>query len=367
MARLAAGFASMCVLFAVALAASGGAAADGEQTRLRLVTIGRFASPLHLAPARGVRGRLWVVEQAGRIRMLVNGRPVRRPFLDIRARVLSGGEQGLLSVAFHPNYARNRRFFVNYTDTAGDTRVVEYRANRAGTHALPRARRQLLFVNQPYANHNGGQLVFGPDGALYVGMGDGGGAGDPGNRAQSPRSLLGKLVRIDVDRRGAPRRVVALGLRNPWRFSFDRQTSDLYVADVGQGAWEEIDYVPRSRLGALNNFGWDVYEGRDAFEQKQLSQGRLVQPIHVYGRDDGYSVTGGFVYRGRAIPELRGRYLFGDYGSGKIWSLRVERGSARDVRLEAIRVPERASFGEDLSGELYAVSLAGRVYRILAR
>ena len=363
MARLAAALGSIGAAVVAVASVSSPAEADPEQARLRLVTVGRFSSPVHLASAPGARGRLWVVEQAGRIRMVVNGRVARQPFLDIRSRVQSGGEQGLLSVAFHPSYARNRRFYVNYTDTAGDTRVVEYRANRAGTRALRRTR-QLLFVDQPYVNHNGGQLAFGPDGGLYVGMGDGGSAGDPENRAQNMRTVLGKLVRIDVDRPGAPRRIVALGLRNPWRFSFDRRTGDLWLADVGQGDAEEIDFLPRSELGELVNFGWDVYEGRSIFERKELSVGRLVQPVHVYGRSQGYSVTGGFVYRGSAIPSLRGHYLFGDYGSGAVWSLRLVNGEAR-VRRERITVSSLASFGEDLRGELYAVSLGGRVYRIV--
>ena len=367
MGRLLGALGAVGVLASVAAGLAGRADSEPGQAGLRLALIGRFDAPTHLASARGPRGRLFVVEQDGRIRRVVNGRPARQAFLDIRRHVTSGGEQGLLSVAFHPNYARNRRFYVNYTDTAGDTRVVEYRANRAGRRALLRTRRQLLFVNQPYPNHNGGQLAFGPDGGLYVGMGDGGSAGDPENRAQNPRSLLGKLIRIDVNRRGAPRRIVALGLRNPWRFSFDRTTGDLWIADVGQNAWEEIDYVPRASLGELLNFGWDVYEGRDVFEEKSLSRGRLVQPVHVYGRGQGYSVTGGFVYRGSAIPQLRGRYLFGDYGSGTIWSLRVEGGEARDLRREPIRVVGLSSFGEDVRGELYAVSLAGRVFRILGR
>ncbi|MFN2471097.1 MAG: sorbosone dehydrogenase family protein [Gaiellaceae bacterium] len=363
MGRFVAVLAPLALLVALALGASSRAGAEAEQARLRLVTVRRFDSPLHLASARGVRGRLFVVEQAGRIRTIVNGKVVARPFLDIRSRVLSGGEQGLLSVAFHPAYAKSRRFYVDYTDLNGHTRVVEYRANRAGTRALPGTRRQLLFVRQPYPNHNGGQLAFGPDGGLYVGMGDGGSGGDPENRAQNPASLLGKLIRIDP-LRPARRKIAALGLRNPWRFSFDRQTGDLWLGDVGQGTSEEIDYAPRARLGELLNFGWDVYEGLTPFENKALSQGRLVQPVHVYGRTGGYSVTGGFVYRGSAIPGLRGRYLFGDYGSGKIWSLALSGGQA-EVRREAITVPELASFGEDLRGELYAVSLAGRVYRIL--
>ncbi len=319
---------------------------------------------MHVTAPRNEPSRLYVVEQAGVIRVFVNGRLRAQPFLDIERLVQSGGEEGLLSVAFHPRYATNRRLYVYYTDLAGDIRVVEYRSDRSGTRALPGTRRQLFVVRHPYGNHNGGQLAFGPDGLLYAGTGDGGSAADPENRAQNLSSLLGKLLRIDPVRRGARPVIAAYGLRNPWRISFDRQTGDFWTGDVGQGAWEEIDFTPRSSPG-LENYGWDVYEGRERFEDKPLSgNGRQVDPIHVYGRGDGYSVTGGFVYRGRAIPSLRGRYIFGDYGSGKVWSLRQSGGRATDVRREAITVPGLSSFGEDARGELYAVSLSGRLYRI---
>jgi glucose/arabinose dehydrogenase len=336
----------------------------GAQTlRLRLISA-RLSSPVHVTAPRGEPNRLYVVEQPGVIRVFVNGKLRAQPFLDISRQVVSGGEQGLLSMAFHPRYATNRRFYVNYTDLAGDTRVVEYRSDRRGTRALPGTRRQLLAIRQPYQNHNGGQVVFGPDGMLYVGMGDGGSAADPQDRAQNLSSLLGKLLRIDPVRRGARPVIAGYGLRNPWRVSFDRQTGDLWLGDVGQGAWEEIDFVPRSSPG-VENYGWDVFEGRERFEDKPLSgSGRVVEPIHVYGRGDGFSVTGGFVYRGRSVASLRGRYIFGDYGSGKIWSLRQSGGRVTSVRREAITVPELSSFGEDARGELYAVTLSGRLYRI---
>jgi glucose/arabinose dehydrogenase len=322
-------------------------------------------APLHVTAPRSERSRLYVVEQAGRIRVAVNGRLRATPFLDIRSRVLSGGEQGLLSVAFHPSYARNRRFFVNYTDRRGDTRVVEYRANRAGTQALTRTAKQWLFVDQPYANHNGGQLAFGPDGRLYIGMGDGGAGGDPENRAQNMSTLLGKLVRLDVSRARPSPQIASLGLRNPWRFTFDRANGDLWIGDVGQNAWEEIDWLPRARLGELINYGWDAFEGRARFETKELSRGALVQPVEVYGHNLGCSVTGGFVYRGTAVPAARGRYFYGDYCSGNVWSLRLSGGGARDVRRESFRIAGLSSFGEDARGELYATSLNGGVYRLV--
>jgi glucose/arabinose dehydrogenase len=315
-------------------------------------------SPVHVAAPRSERGRIYVVEQPGRIVVVENGMVRDQPFLDIRSLVRSGGEQGLLSVAFHPGYATNRRFYVNYTDRNGDTNVVEYRSN--GTTALPGTARRLLFVRQPYPNHNGGQVAFGPDGRLWVGMGDGGSGGDPENRAQNPRSLLGKLLSINVATKGV--RIEALGVRNPWRFSFDRRTSDLWVGDVGQNTWEEIDFLPRRSPG-LENFGWDAYEGRARFESKPISRGRLIRPIAVYDRSEGCSVTGGFVYRGTAVPAARGRYFYGDFCTGTVWTLK--RGARPLVRKEpSIKVPNLSSFGEDAAGELYLTTLSGTVYRL---
>jgi glucose/arabinose dehydrogenase len=350
---------------------AGGCASDSDTSSpaaeravaLRLVPVVRgLASPVHVAAPRSEPGRLYVVEQAGRIVVVQGGRQRPEPFLDIRSLVRSGGEQGLLSVAFHPRYARNHRFYVDYTDREGNTRVVEYRSD--GTRAQPSTARQLLFVRQPYPNHNGGQLAFGPDGRLYVGMGDGGAGGDPENRAQNPRELLGKLLAIDVDQ-PSRRRMAALGLRNPWRFSFDRRTNDLWIGDVGESSWEEIDFLPRRLLGRTINYGWDAWEGRSRYQPKRLGPGRLVQPIAVYPHPDrGCSVTGGFVYRGNAVPAVRGRYFYGDWCSGTIWSLRAVGGRAKGLRREAIRVPELTSFGEDARGELYAVSQRGVLYRL---
>jgi len=306
--------------------------------------------------------RLYAVEQVGRIRYLINGR-VRGTFIDLRDRIASGGEQGLLSVAFHPNYKRNHRFYVDYTDKQGNTRVVEFRS-RNGRGVKPTAR-QLLFVHQPYANHNGGELQFDRNGRLYVGMGDGGSAGDPGNRAQNARQRLGKLLRINPLQRGAKWQMVGLGLRNPWRFSFDRANGDLYIGDVGQGNWEEIDYRPAASLGSLANYGWHVYEGRARYDNTPLGPGRLVAPVYVYSHaDNNCSVTGGYVYRGHAVAAAAGRYFFGDYCSGTIWSLRVENGSATDVRREPFNVGQLSSFGEDAAGELYLATGGGRIYKL---
>jgi glucose/arabinose dehydrogenase len=313
-------------------------------------------SPVHASAPRNQPGRIYVVEQAGRIR-IVRNRRITGTFLDIRSQVSCCGEQGLLSVAFHPRYARNGRYYVNYTDRNGDTRVAEYRGRRR--------LRQILFVDQPYSNHNGGQLAFGADGRLYVGMGDGGAGGDPENRAQNLGSRLGKLLVIDVNRRAPRPQIAGYGLRNPWRFSFDRQTGDLYIGDVGQNDWEEVDFTPRRSAG-IENYGWDVFEGRARFENKSPNpRGRLVSPVVVYPLDgDHCAVSGGFVYRGKAVPSAAGRYFYGDNCSGTVWSFRISGGRARGVREENVRLGSLSSFGEDASGELYAVTLGGRIYQL---
>jgi glucose/arabinose dehydrogenase len=325
-----------------------------------------LSSPVYVAAPSNERDRIYVVEQIGRIRVVVKGKLRAKAFLDIRNLVTAGGEQGLLSVAFHPAYAKNHLLYVDYTDRQGDTRIVEYRSSKSFDHVLVATRRELFLVQQPYANHNGGQLQFGPDGLLYVGMGDGGSGGDPGNRAQSLSSMLGKLLRINVNGKDAKPSIYAYGLRNPWRFSFDRTTKDLYIGDVGQGAWEEIDYLKRATK-PLVNFGWRVYEGNAVYQEGETpnSAGTLVYPIAVYGHGSECSVTGGYVYRGAAIPSIRGRYFYGDYCSGRIWSLKVTGGKATAKRQESFTVPELSSFGEDARGELYATSLRGTVYRLV--
>jgi glucose/arabinose dehydrogenase len=329
---------------------------------LRLVVVvAGLEAPTHLTSTPSEPRRLYVTEQAGRIRVIENGKLSRRPFLDIRDQVASGGERGLLSLAFHPDYERNRLFYVDYTDVAGDTRVVEYRNRET---AAPLRQRELLFVDQPYANHNGGQLAFGPDGRLYAGLGDGGSGGDPENRAQDLSSLLGKLLSTDVDDGGARWRIEGYGLRNPWRFSFDRETGDLWIADVGQSEWEEIDYTPHGSAG-VENYGWDAFEGRHPFEDKEPNpRGGLVGPIAEYGHDLGCSVTGGFVYHGEAVPSAQGRYFYGDYCSGTVWSVVERVGTAAHRRRHTFRVETLTSFGEDAAGELYLVAQAGNVFRL---
>jgi glucose/arabinose dehydrogenase len=337
-----------------------GASSAAPSASPRLVTVARgLESPVDVVQAPGEPGRLYVVEQPGRIRVVARGKVAARPFLDIGSRVTYGGEQGLLGLAFSPRYRRDHTFYVNYTARQdGSTRIVRYRSRNG--RALPASAQEILKVDQPYANHNGGNLEFGPDGKLWVGLGDGGSGGDPENRAQNPDTLLGKLFTLDVRQAKPQPQIVAIGLRNPWRYSFDRTTKDLWVGDVGQGAVEEIDHLPRGTTG-LVNFGWDVYEGRSMFEDKPLGPGRLVQPVAQYSHDEGCSVTGGFVYRGRVVKPLRGRYVFGDYCSGTVWSMPAAGGA---TRVEPVKVSELTSFGESLDGnQLYVVSQSGTVYR----
>ena len=321
-----------------------------------------------LAAPRSAPDRVYVVGQGGTIRLAVNGKLRPKPFLSIDRLVLSrGAEQGLLSIAFHPGYASNRRFYVDYIGRDANTHVVEYRATKDGTATVAGSARELFFAKDPGPEHNGGQLAFGPDGRLYVALGDGECCDDPQSRAQNLAEPFGKIWRIDVATGRAE--IAFYGLRNPWRFSFDRATNDLYIADVGAGLWEEVDVVPRAQLGELLNFGWDAFEARAVKEQKEpTAAGRLVFPVHAYDHAGGHcSITGGFVYRGWAVPAARGRYFFGDYCTGAIWTLRVVNGEAIDVRREAATIKGLSTFGEDARGELYAASVnTGRVYRLSA-
>ena len=351
---------------------------DAAGAALRLVPIvtSGLESPLHLTVAPGETNRLYVVEQAGRIRVIENGRLLDEPFLDIRSRVLSGGEQGLLSVAFHPQYEENRRLYVNYTDVNGDTRIHEFAATEDGV--ARGTRREVLAVDQPYSNHNGGHLAFGPDGFLYVGLGDGGSGGDPEDNAQDLGTLLGKMLRIDprgggggrpygvpsdnpfVGREEARPEVWAFGLRNPWRYSFDAETGDLWIGDVGQDSREEID-VQAARSTGGENYGWDAFEGSLPFEPP--FPGDTVGPVYDYGRDRGGTVIGGYVYRGSAIPALRGAYLFGDLFNPQIRMLVPSKRGFRHLDL-GVRVDNLVSFGQDQAGELYLLSIEGPVYRL---
>jgi glucose/arabinose dehydrogenase len=332
---------------ALASLASSSASAAGSAFRPTVVARG-FESPVLVTYASGEPRSLYVVEQPGRILRVQGGQ--RRVFLDIRNRVDFGGERGLLGLAFSRTYVRDHLFYIAYT-TASQNLVVRYRA-RAG-RAVPSSRKVLLSVNDPYSNHNGGHVAIGPDGLLYTSIGDGGSGGDPEDRAQDTDSPFGKLLALDVSRSNAP-----------WRFTFDRATGDLYIGDVGQGEVEEIDYTPRASSG-LENYGWDLFEGSRRYEETPQGPGKLVAPVFEYTHADGScTVVGGHVYRGKARPPLRGRYIFGDYCSGNVWSLAVKGGRARSVRREPFRISGLTSFGDNAAGELFAVAEDGVLYRL---
>jgi glucose/arabinose dehydrogenase len=335
-------------------------------------------------------GRIFVVEQAGRIQILDNGVVLPVPFLDLASlnppRLIAGGEQGLLSVVIPPGFDVKQHFYVYYTRAAdGAIVVARYRVSAGdGNVADPASEEEILVVPHPgFGNHNGGQLAFGPDGYLYIGTGDGGGGGDPDNNAKNPLSRLGKLLRIDVESGAAPYgipptnpflgmpgyrpEIWALGLRNPWRFSFDRGTGDLYIGDVGQGAFEEIDFQPAGDPGG-RNYGWNIVEGDSCYPPGTVGCNRtgLAFPVFVYDHSLGCSVTGGNVYRGSAFPSLQGIYLFGDYCSGRIWGMR-KNGAGWDNTLLATTTLTISTFGEDESGNVYVANhTSGDLLKILS-
>lgn len=351
------------------------------EIRLQKV-LGGFTHPVHLAHSNDGSKRLFVVEQAGKI-YAVDSWMRKKLFLDIRDRVHSGGEMGLLSVAFHPEFKKNRWFFVNYTTKFRGvqlrTRVSRFLATEDGSRGREETEKIVLEFRQPFPNHNGGLVLFGPDGYLYIGTGDGGAANDPMNFAQKLNTILGKILRIDVNvrsekpylipednpflrKKGARPEIYAFGLRNPWRFSFDPLTRRLYVGDVGQDHREEIDVVQAGR-----NYGWRVMEGKictPAFGKRCRKKG-LTLPIWDYGRDQGIAVTGGFVYRGQKIKDLCGVYIFGDFGSGNIWGLRYDGARVVQLRLLLKSGLQISSFGEDEDRELYVVDYGGGIYKIV--
>ena len=337
-----------------------------------------FTQPLFVTHAGDGSDRLFVVEQRGQVRVIEDGEVHGEPFLDVSNLISCCGEQGLLGLAFHPNFEENGLFYVNYTNPSGNTVVAEYRASDDLTEADPDSSTTLLTIDQPFANHNGGHLAFGPDGYLYVGTGDGGRGGDPQENAEDLSTLLGKILRLQVDitavdggryavpaenpfvnTEGARPEIWAYGLRNPWRFSFDRETGDLWIGDVGQNAWEEIDFQPVSSEGG-ENYGWDVMEGAHCFEPDTgCDETGLVLPVLEYPHSQGASVTGGYRYRGAALPGLVGTYLFGDFTSGRIWGA-TENGDGGWSSEELFDTDFRIStFGEDEAGELYVVNYSG--------
>jgi glucose/arabinose dehydrogenase len=347
---------------------------------LRFARIARGLSrPVFITHSGDNNGRLFIVEQTGRIRVIRRGVLQSAPFLDLRSNISTGGERGLLGLAFHPDYSWNRKFYVNYTDRSGATVIAEYRRSATNASRAESTAKIVLRIPQPYANHNGGMLAFGPDRYLYVGMGDGGSGGDPGNRAQNLNSLLGKMLRINIDTRRAytvpptnPYVGVAghdliwsSGLRNPWRFSFDRGTGDLWIGDVGQNRYEEIDRSKAPNAGRGANYGWRQLEGNQCYNPAtNCSRTGKTMPIAVYGHSLGCSVTGGYVYRGSAYPDLVGAYLFGDYCSGRIWGLDAAGPNAQTPVLLSDTATLISSFGEDQAGNLYLVDHAGDIWLI---
>ena len=324
--------------------------------------------PVDIQPANDGSGKMFIIEKYGVIRVFENDQLLESPFLNIDDRVNdSGNEMGLLGLAFHPDFEQNGFFYVNYTGDGGDTRISRFQAS--GNIADPNSEKVLLIIEQPYPNHNGGALAFGPDGYLYAGLGDGGLAGDPQKNGQNTTSLLGKILRLDVNNGETysipsdnpfGNEVWAYGLRNPWRISFDRQTGDLYIGDVGQGQWEEIDYLSADSQGGAN-FGWSIMEGDHGYDG--LAQPDMLLPVAEYSHSEGgCSVTGGYVYRG-AMPEWNGIYLYGDYCSGKIWGLILSNGQWQSqVMFETGGTI--TTFGQDESGEIYFASDNGNVYHL---
>jgi glucose/arabinose dehydrogenase len=342
--------------------------------------------PVYLTAPPGDLARLFIVEKGGAIRIVKDGALLPTPFLDLGGRVSTGAEQGLFALAFDPAYATNGRFVVHYTDVSGNTVVSQFHpAADDPDRADPSSEVVLLTAEQPFANHNGGQILFGPDGMLYIGLGDGGGSGDPGGRGQSLTDLLGDILRVDVragtgytvppdnpfvGRTDARPEIWSIGLRNPWRFTFDPATGDLYIADVGQGAWEEVDVVTAAQgAGRGANFGWSVMEGRHCYADAACDSSRFTLPAVEYSHDQGCSISGGFVYRGAAIPALQGHYFYADYCQGWVRSFRMQDGQAVELQAWPTLAPGGAvpSFGQDAAGELYVMNAEGRVFRIVPR
>jgi glucose/arabinose dehydrogenase len=330
--------------------------------------------PVALVAAPGdARRRLFIVEQVGTIRVLEAGAIRAGTFLDVRKQMSRDNEQGLLGLAFHPRFAENRRLYVNYTDRGGDTHVVEYQVAASDPDRVdPSTARELLRLEQPYSNHNGGHVVFGPDGKLWVGTGDGGAAGDPLKAGQDDRQQLAKMLRIDVDAAAPKVEIVAKGLRNPWRYAFDPATGDLYIGDVGQNAWESIYAVAGDSIVG-RNFGWSVAEGRHCYGKSRCDRTAFTAPVADYAHDVGCSVTGGVVYRGKALPALDGVYFYADYCTAIIRSFRWRPDGIRQhwewkpVLDPSSKLGQLSSFGVDHDGEMYLLLLGGDVFRLSPR
>jgi glucose/arabinose dehydrogenase len=343
-----------------------------------------LALPLYLTSPPGDE-RLFIAQKGGVIRVVKAGALLEAPFLDLSAQVSTGGEQGLFALAFPADYATSGRFAVHYTDLAGDTRVSLFRVSADPDRADPASESVVFAVDQPFDNHNGGQITFGPDGYLYIGLGDGGSGGDPLGNGQSLAEPLGSILRIDVAGgvpyavppdnpfvgvAGALPEIWAYGLRNPWRFSFDRATGDLYIADVGQNQWEEVNWAPAAEgAGRGANYGWSRMEGRHCFQSDGCDQTDLVLPVLEYDHSAGCSISGGYVYRGAAIPGLQGHYFYADFCADWVRSFRLDAGAVVEEADWPTLRPGGGilSFGEDAAGELYILSVAGRVSKIVPR
>jgi glucose/arabinose dehydrogenase len=344
-----------------------------DEVAVGLEGVATLDAPVALVQRRGF-DELVVAERGGAVRVVDGGR-VSAPIVEVGT--TTDGERGLLGIAFSPD---GSHLYLSYTDERGDSRLDQWATGPGIEDVDPASHRNVLSVDQPFSNHNGGHIVFGPDGLLYYGLGDGGAAGDPEGRAQNPDELLGKVLRIDPRRSGddpyavpadnpfagggGRGEVYITGVRNPWRFSFDRQNGDLWIGDVGQGAEEEIDLLPAGRAAGAN-LGWDRVEGNRPFEGE--APAGAVPPVFTYGRDEGYSVTGGYVYRGSAIPGLGGAYVFGDYGAGVVRALGIEGGRVVSERSLGVETGPASlvSFAEDADGELYVLSLEGPIYRLV--
>jgi len=383
------GFSMALVAAVVALAAGPGPGAASVTTAhiALLLKASGLSQPLFVSSVHDGSGRLFIVEKTGRIRIYYGGHVYATPFLDIHTLVSQGSEQGLLGLAFSPAFKTNHHLYVNYTNLSGNTVIREYRASTTNPNVVvTSSARTILTITQPYANHNGGMLAFGPDGYLYIGMGDGGSAGDPGNRAQSLNTLLGKMLRIDVNHTTSTRQyaipstnpfvgkygldeIWEYGLRNPWRFSFDKLNGNLFIGDVGQDTWEEIDRGVRTASGAgrAANWGWHVLEGRACYSPPTgCSTAGKAMPLAVYQHLNGRcSVTGGYVYRGSAIPALAGVYLFADYCTGEIFGVTAGASPPLTPTLLLDTNLAISSFGQDEAGELYVTDLNGAFYKIV--
>lgn len=397
---------ALVLAIALVLTAAGSAlaapmAADGSPTRATQVAVqgvpgqakialqlavSGLSAPVFITPSPDGSGRLFIVEQGGKIKILIGSSVLATSFLNITTSVSNGSEQGLLGLAFHPQFATNRLFYVNYTDTQGDTVIREYAQSTTNSNVASSYVRTILRINQPYSNHNGGMLAFGPDGYLYIGMGDGGDSGDPGNRAQSTSSLLGKMLRININGKGGGKQYLVpagnpyvgttgldeiwqRGLRNPWRYSFDKSNGNLWIGDVGQAKWEEVDRAIKTSSGPGRgiNWGWRVMEGRHCYRPATgCSTAGKTLPLTEFDHAGGRcSITGGYVYRGSAIPVLVGGYLFADYCSGQIWVVNST-ASAPTTRTQLLDTSYFiSSFGQATNGELYVVNHGGSIYRIV--